>query len=159
MRICSRLCFSWSIIERLKVLLWTSCRKIQMLLLINKLTTIFHGLYSYRPQKRRQNVQNSSGTTSRRRVVSLQSFEHLDVISMFHTQTVIRVQTMENCCRFAFYNNIESFDIHFRWSFTENRAREKEKNKSRHHHIISTVCTVFEHSSRPISGREITQLW
>ena len=158
MRICSRLCFSWSIIERLKVLLWTSCRKTQMLLLINKSTTIFHGLYSYRPQKRRQNVQNSSGTTSRRRVVSLQSFEHLDVISMVH-KTVIRVQTMENCCRLVFCNNIESFDVHFRWSFTENRAREKEKNKSLHHQVISMVCTVFEHSSRPISGREITQLW
>ena len=25
----------------------------------------------------------------------------------------ITVETMKNCCRFVFYNNIESFDIHF----------------------------------------------
>ena len=41
-----------------------------------------HGLYSSRSQKWRQNVQNSSETTSHRQVVSLQSFEHFDVIFM-----------------------------------------------------------------------------
>ena len=41
-----------------------------------------HGLYSSRSQKWRQNVQNSSETTSHRQVVSQQSFEHFDVISM-----------------------------------------------------------------------------
>ena len=48
---------------------------------------------------------NSSGTTIRRRVVSLQSFEHFDVISMVDK---LRVQT-ENCCRFGFYNNIKTY--------------------------------------------------
>ena len=41
---------------------------------MNKSTTIFHGLYSCRPEKWRQNVQISSETTSRRRKVSLQRF-------------------------------------------------------------------------------------
>ena len=48
----------------------------------SKSTTIFAGLYSYRTWKWPQNVQNSSRTTSRRRVVSLQSIEHFDAISL-----------------------------------------------------------------------------
>ena len=39
-----------------------------------------------------------------------------------------RAQTMESCRWFVFYNNIESFDIHFHWSFSENCSCEKEKN-------------------------------
>ena len=31
------------------------------------------------------------------------------------------------------------FDVNFRWSFSENRARKKEKNKMRHHHVSSTI--------------------
>ena len=41
----------------------------------------------------------------------------------------VRVQTMEKCCRFVFHNRIDSFDVHFPWSFSENRSREREKNK------------------------------
>ena len=42
--------------------------------------------------------------------------------------------------------------------FSESRAREKEKNKPRHHHVIFMDCTVIEHGSRQISAREIAQL-
>ena len=37
-------------------------------------------------------------------------------------------ELQQNYCRFVFYNNIDSFDVHFRQSFSENRALEKEKN-------------------------------
>ena len=47
------------------------------------------------------NVQNSSGTTSRRLVVSMQSFEHF-IASFLQS---VRVQTMETCGWFVFYNN------------------------------------------------------
>ena len=46
-------------------------------------------------------VQNSSGTTSRRRVVSLQSFEHFMASFLWF----LRVQTMKNCGRFVFYKS------------------------------------------------------
>lgn len=53
----------------------------------------------------------------------------------------MRVQTMENCCWFAFYNNIDNFDVHFYWNFLENSACKKEKNKLHpHHHIVFIVC-------------------
>ena len=58
----------------------------------------------------------------------------------------------QNYCRF-FFNNIDSFDVHFRRSFPENRAFGKEKSKLRHHHVISIVCTLIKHSSRPIKAR------
>ena len=51
-----------------------------------------------------------------------------------------------------------SFVVHFCWSFLENRALGKGKNKWRHHDVISWVCTLSEHSSPPISAREIAQL-
>ena len=54
---------------------------------------------------------------------------------------------------FFFNNNIDSFVVHFRRSFPENRAFEKEKSKLRHHHVISIVCTLIKHSSRPIKAR------
>ena len=41
-----------------------------------------------------------------------------------------------------FYHNIDYFDGHFYWSFPDNRAREKEKNKLCHHPVISMVCMV-----------------
>ena len=55
---------------------------------------------------------------------------------------------MENCCRFVFYNNIDSFDLHFCCSFSDNRAREKEKNKLRHHHVITMVYALIDQSVR-----------
>ena len=51
-----------------------------------------------------------------------------------------------------------SFVVRFCWRFLENRARGKGKNKWRHHDVISWVCTLIEHSSPPISAREIAQL-
>ena len=51
-------------------------------------------------------VQNSSGTTSRRRVLSLQSFEHFDVIFMACKRTD-HGKLLSIC--FFFYNTIESF--------------------------------------------------
>ena len=66
---------------------------------------------------RRHNVQNSSGTTSRWRVVSLQRF-FLTVTSAVLTSISVKVTR-----RIA----------------GQNRAREKEKNKWRHYHVISMV--------------------
>ena len=66
----------------------------------------------------------------------------------------IRVRAIENCCRFVFHNNIARFWSPFTLKFSENRAREKEKNKLRHHDVISMVCTLFEQSSQPIRARE-----
>ena len=64
----------------------------------------------------------------------------------------------QNYCQFFFNNSIDSFDVHLRRSFSENRALEKEKTKLRHHHVISMVCTLIEQRSSPISAREIAQL-
>ena len=63
----------------------------------------------------------------------------------FHCK-VLNILT--SCCRFVFYDNMDSFDIHFHW----------EKSKLHlHHHVIYMVCTRMEHSSRPISARKIFQ--
>ena len=59
----------------------------------NNWTTIFHSLFSYRSQKWCQNVQKSSGTTSRRRAASF------ELLMSF--QWSIIVPTMKNC-RFFF---------------------------------------------------------
>ena len=48
------------------------------------------------------------------------------------------------------------FDVHFRWNYSENRPRKKEKNKLRHHQVTSIVCCLIDHSSRPaLSAQEI----
>ena len=65
----------------------------------------------------RHNVQNSSGTTSRWRVVSLQRV-FFTVTSAVLTSISVKVTR-----RIA----------------GQNRAREKEKNKWRHYHVISMV--------------------
>ena len=56
---------------------------------ISKLTTSFHDLCPYSRKQWRRNVENSSGTTSRRRVVSPQSVEHFDVISTVYKTRLI----------------------------------------------------------------------
>ena len=81
----------------------------------------------------------------------------LDILTSFLWSR--SVQTMESYCRFVFYHNIDSFDVYFCWTFSVARPREKEKNKLRHHHVISTLCTLNERSSRPISVWEIAQSW
>ena len=64
------------------------------------------------------------------------------------------VQTLENRCRFVFKITLTVLT-----SISVEVSREIElvrrENKSRHHH----VCSLIEHSSRPISAREIAQLW
>ena len=37
---------------------------------------------------------------------------------------LIRVQTMENCFRYVFYHNTDSFDIYFYWSISQNREEK-----------------------------------
>ena len=54
------------------------------LFLFNKSTTIFHDPCCYRPWKWRQYVQNASGVTSRRWVVSLQNFEHFAKVRLWY---------------------------------------------------------------------------
>ena len=81
----------------------------------NKSTTIFHGLFSYRLQKWRQNVQNSSGTRSRRGAASF------ELVTSFLWSII--VPTMKNwrlffcfvfcfVCLFFFFNNT---DVHVSW--------------------------------------------
>ena len=53
-----------------------------------------------------------------------------------------------------FYHNIHSFDVHFRWIFSENRTQEKEKKKLCHHHIIFMVCTVLSNIALDQSAHE-----
>ena len=62
-----------------------------------------------------------SKTTSCRRVVSLQSFEHFDVISMVNKSTDHVV------VRLFFYHNIDSFDVYFNCNFLENAHPKKRK--------------------------------
>ena len=69
-------------------------------------------------------------------VVSLQSFEHFDVISMADDR-IDHGKLLSIC---LFIMTLTLFDFHFRWSFSENRAREKKL--MRHHHVISIVCTL-----------------
>ena len=69
---------------------------------------------------------------------------------------------MENCCQFvSTCNNIDS-RCPFLFKFLgKSRAREKNREKKTelpHHHVISTVCTLIEHSSPSISAREIVRL-
>ena len=56
----------------------------------------------------------------------------------------------------------EHFDLTFmvfsRRRFLQNRGLEKEKNTLRHHHAISLVYTLADHSSQPIRAGEIAQL-
>lgn len=71
----------------------------------------------------------------------------------------IRVRTLKSCCRSGFWNNTESFDMHFRWSFWVNRKREKEnKHIAALSQFISMVCTLIEHRFWPIMVQEIFQL-
>lgn len=35
------------------------------------------------------------------------------------------------------------FDVNFRWSSSENRARKKVKNKMRHHHVFSSFISTL----------------
>ena len=41
--------------------------------------------------------------------------------------------------KFVFTMTLTVFDVHFRWSFLEDRAPEKEENKLRHYQVISKV--------------------
>ena len=60
-------------------------------------------------------------------IVALQSFEHF--LTSFLCS--IRVQTMEDCCRFVFFFfftiTLTVFGVHFRRVFSGNRAQEKEE--------------------------------
>ena len=51
-----------------------------------------------------------------------------------------------------FYNYIDNFHVSFRWSFSENRAHEKEENKiaqpSRHFHVLCLSNIALEQSAR-----------
>ena len=87
-----------------------------------------------------------------RRVVSLQSFEHFDVIAIIDKRI-----DRGKFFRFVFYNNIDSFFVHSRWNYSENHPRKKEKNKLRAiGSLLLIVCCLTDHSSRPaFSAQEI----
>ena len=89
-----------------------------------------------RPYKWRQHVQNSSGTKSHRRVVSLQSF---NILTSF--QLSIRVQTMDSCCRLF---DLDGFEVVV---FRKNARARKRNTKLHDHDVIVIVCTHIYHSS------------
>ena len=93
----------------------------------NNWTTIFHGLFSYRSQKWCQNVQKSSGTTSRRRAASF------ELLMSF--QWSIIVPTMKNC-RFFFFNNT---DVRFWWCFSGNH--NLQSRRWRHFYLLIFFLT------------------
>ena len=104
--------------------------------IFNKSTTIFPGLYFYRPQKWRQIVQNSSGT--------LQSYEHFNVTCKVH-KSIDHAKWLSICflkdhwhpCPFKLFGKSCAY---------------QRKNELRHHHVISMRCAraLIDHSSRPI---------
>ena len=109
----------------------------------------FNKSYSHRPPlKWRQNVQNSSGTTSHSRVVSSKSFEHFDVISIGDKSTNRR---------FVLYNNIDRFWRPLPLKFIgKSCARERKINIAsswRHVHDL-----LFDNSTQLISAQESPQL-
>ena len=66
---------------------------------------------------------------------------------------------MENFCRFAFYNNIDSFWRTFPLKLLWKLSGKKKKTKFRRHQVISIVCCLIDHSSRPtFSAQEILLL-
>ena len=67
-------------------------------------------------------------------MTSKKGFEHFDVISM-----VDKDKDHGKLLSICFFNNIDSFDVHLRDSFSEHRPREKEKNKLRHRRYTVTV--------------------
>ena len=87
------------------------------------------------------NQQQAAGESFHRKV--------LNILTSFPWS--ITVETMKNCCRFVFYNNIDSFDIHFFWNLLKSSAHKTERNKFCHRHIISMVCTLIKQSSPPIT--------
>ena len=99
--------------------------------------------------------------------------DHRNVAKMFKTQAEPRAAG--EWCHCKVWNILTSFlrsiteqpwkivvDLLFTITLTilksisvaRERERKKEtKNKLCHHHVISVVCTLIEHSSRQISGR------
>ena len=145
----------------------------------NKSTTIsFYGLYSYRPQKWHQNVQNLSGTTSCRRVVSLQSWQFMTSISVeisWKKEKTNGPLLSSKTITFKMRPSAQPFLwkwVLFAWewkiisiskaehltSFWNRGLGELGNGLLRYHYVIYMVCTLIEHNSRPISALEIAQL-
>jgi len=91
--------------------------------------------------------KNSSGNSSRRRVVSLQSFEHLNTISILN-KSIDHRKFLSTC----FCDNINSFLITF--LLRASQKIKKEKKKLCHHHNINLVCTIINHSLQVMSAPE-----
>ena len=58
----------------------------------------------------------------------------------------------------VFTITLRIFYVHFHSRFLESCACKEVKNKLHHHHVISMVCAVINHSSQPISTQEITHM-
>ena len=103
--------------------------------------------------KMSQNVQNWSGTKSRRRVISMQSFDRFDAISMVNKDTNHgkMLSTGNFKITLTFLTSIWLNVLLFvgKW-----RARERRK----HFAPPSMVCTLIKHNSLLTSEREIAQL-
>lgn len=91
--------------------------------------------------------KNSSGNSSRRRVVSLQVFEHFDTISMLN-KSIDHRKFLSTC----FCDNVNSFLITF--LLRASQKIKKEKKKSCPHNNINLVCTLSNHSLQVMSAPE-----
>ena len=146
----------------------------------NKSTTIsFYGLYSYRPQKLHQNVQNVSGTNE----PQVSSFTTKLTVYDIHLRWNF-TEKMENkyahfrvpkAITFKLRPSAQPFLwkwVLFAWewkiisiskaehlpSFWNRGPGELGNGLLLYHYVIYMVCTLIEHSSRPISALEIAQL-
>ena len=66
---------------------------------------------------------------------------------------LIRVSTMEKC--WFFFNNIDRSLRPCPAKFLSHSCRREKEKKSCHHHIISIICILIDHSSRPISREKL----
>ena len=86
------------------------------------------GLYSYiQPQKGHQNVQNSNGN------------KVLYILSSTSFLWAIRIKNTENCCRFVFDKNIDSFLCPFPLKSLRGKSRARIETKM----MICLVKTTF----------------
>ena len=77
-------------------------------------------------------------------MVSMQSFEHFDIVSLVNESTE-RTKLLLLICFLSIEVSLENHT-------------KKEKNKLRHHNVIFMVCTLIDRSFYPMSLQEIAQL-
>ena len=103
----------------------------------------------------RQNDSGSRMSTSRRLVVSLQNFEHFDIISV-----VFESIDHRNLMSVHFSNNIDGFQHPFQVLFHEKSCGVRETEKKLHHlSIIFTIYALIDQltGKKLVSSNKIAQ--